>query len=201
MRYFGVSLFALILLISSCARPYRKINMSGIPFKENREDNNISYSIRQGVMYNMKNYFFARREQKAELSMIAIKIVNKSELPLNIRDLQFTCGASVPVSPIKMDDYVNAIKQKAGLYWLYSVGVAVYPRPPRESKKFIPLPFGLPIAAANFGIAYRANKRMKQDLGNLDLTNKVIQPGDSIQGLMPFKNTLNCADIFINVRE
>lgn len=175
--------------------------MSAIPFKENREDNYISYSIRQGVMYNMKNYFFARREQKAELSLIAIKIINKSELPLHIRDLQFTCGATVPVSPVKMDDYVNAIKQKAGLYWLYSVGVVVYPRPPRESKKFIPLPFGIPVAAANFGIAYRANKRMKQDLGNLDLSNKVIQPGDSIQGLMPFKNTLNCADIFINVRE
>lgn len=201
MRTSTLFIFIAIILISGCARPYRKINMSAIPFKEYRQENTIDYSVRQGVLYNMKNYFFARREQKNDMSLIALKIVNKSDLPVNINDLQFTCGAVLPVTTIKVTDYFDAIKQKPGLYWLYSAGVVVYPRPPRGSKKFIPLPFGLPVAAANFAIAYKSNKKMLQDIQLLDLTNKVIQPHDSIQGILTFKNIANCGDIFINIKE
>ena len=201
MRTNTLFIFIAIILISGCARPYRKINMSAIPFKEYRQENTIDYSVRQGVLYNMKNYFFARREQKNDMSLIALKIVNKSDLPVNINDLQFTCGAVLPVTTIKVTDYFDAIKQKPGLYWLYSAGVVVYPRPPRGSKKFIPLPFGLPVAAANFAIAYKSNKKMLQDFQLLDLTNKVIQPHDSIQGILTFKNIANCGDIFINIKE
>ena len=201
MRTSTLFIFIAIILISGCARPYRKINMSAIPFKEYRQENTIDYSVRQGVMYNIKNYFFARREQKNDMSLIALKIVNKSDLPVNINDLQFTCGAVLPVTTIKVTDYFDAIKQKPGLYWLYSAGVVVYPRPPRGSKKFIPLPFGLPVAAANFAIAYKSNKKMLQDFQLLDLTNKVIQPHDSIQGILTFKNIANCGDIFINIKE
>ena len=201
MRTSTLFIFIAIILISGCARPYRKINMSAIPFKEYRQENTIDYSVRQGVLYNMKNYFFARREQKNDMSLIALKIVNKSDLPVNINDLQFTCGAVLPVTTIKVTDYFDAIKQKAGLYWLYSAGVVVYPRPPRGSKKFIPLPFGLPVAAANFAIAYKSNKKMLQDFQLLDLTNKVIQPHDSIQGILTFKNIANCGDIFINIKD
>ena len=201
MRTSTLFIFIAIILISGCARPYRKINMSAIPFKEYRQENTIDYSVRQGVLYNMKNYFFARREQKNDMSLIALKIVNKSDLPVNINDLQFTCGAVLPVTTIKVTDYFDAIKQKPGLYWLYSAGVVVYPRPPRGSKKFIPLPFGLPVAAANFAIAYKSNKKMLQDFQLLDLTNKVIQPHDSIQGILTFKNIANCGDIFINIKD
>ncbi len=194
-------LFIAIVLISSCARPYRKINMASIPFKDFREETKINYAVRQGVLYNMKNFFYAKKEQKKNVNLIAFKIINKTELPLNINDLLFSCGASVPIMPIKTEEFFNIVKQKAGLYWLYSAGVIVYPRPPKGSNKFIPLPFGLPIAAANYGIAYKANKKMSADLKLLDLTNKVIQPFDSIQGILTFKNVANCGDIFITVKE
>jgi hypothetical protein len=222
MRTSTLFIFIAIILISGCARPYRKINMSAIPFKEYRQENTIDYSVRQGVLYNMKNYFFARREQKNDMSLIALKIVNKSDLPVNINDLQFTCGAVLPVTTIKVTDYFDAIKQKAGLYWLYSAGMAIYPNPaiykdpntniqykkpdnPRKftknGKQYIPLPFGLPVAAANYAIAYKSNKKMLQDIQLLDLTNKVIQPHDSIQGILTFKNIANCGDIFINIKD
>ena len=222
MRTTTLYLFIAIVLISSCARPYHKINMSSIPFKDFREENKISYSVRQGVMYNMKNYFFARKEQKKNINLIAFKIVNKSELPININDLQFSCGASLPIMPIKMEEYFGTLKQKANLYWLYSVGAVVYPKPAvytdpvtnlqlnrpdnpskfiKNGKQYIPLPFGLPVAAANYAIAYTANKKMKIDLSLLDLSNKVIQPFDSLQGVLTFKNVANCGDIFITVKE
>lgn len=210
-----------IIIISSCARPYRKLSMSAIPFKENRVENKISYSVRQALMFNTKNYFYSKRELKKDLSLMAFKIVNTSDEVININDLQFSCGATIPIAPIRKEDYYNTVKQKAGLYWLYSVGFMVYPKPAvykdatgiqynkpdnpkkliKNGKQFIPLPFGLPIAAANFGIAYKANKKLKKDLELLDLKDKVIQPHDSIVGILPFKGVQNCGDIFITVKE
>lgn len=218
MRKIIFYLFIAIIFVGGCARPYRKINMSAIPFKEYRQENKISYSLRQGVLYNLKNYYFARREQKKNMSLVAVKIVNKSELPVNINDLQFTCGAALPIQRVGIDEYYNAIKQKSALYWLYAVGFAVYPKPAvytdpvsgtqvpkadnpkkfiKNGKQIIPLPFGLPVAAANYAIAYKANKKMMLDFKLLDLSNRVIQPFDSIQGILTFKNIANCGDIFI----
>ena len=77
----------------------------------------------------------------------------------------------------------------------------VYPRPPKGSKKFIPLPFGIPLAAINYGVSLKANKKMMRDLQLLDLRNKVIQPQDSIEGILTFKNVDNCGDIYISVKE
>lgn len=225
MRIKILYLLIAISLISSCARPYHKININAIPFKENREEFNISYSVRQGVLYNMKDFFYAKREQKKNMSLIAFKIVNKTEYPLPISSLQFSCGASVPVFPMPMEEFYSALKQKPGLYWLYSAGFAVYPKPAvtkttdafgnqvqinkpdnpkkliKNGKQYIPIPFGLPMAAANYGIAYRANKKMHADFRLLDLTNKVIQPGDSIRGILPFRNVANCGDIFISIKQ
>lgn len=214
-----------LLIISSCARPYRKINMTAIPFKENRIENKISYSVRQALMFNTKNYFYAKRELKKDLSLMAFKIINNTDTAININDLQFSCGATIPIAPTRKEDYYNDVKQKAGLYWLYSVGFMVYPKPAimtvkdafgnnvqinkpdnpkkliKNGKQYIPIPFGLPVAAANFGIAFKANKRLKHDLEFLDLKDKVIQPHDSILGILPFKGVGNCGDIFITVKE
>jgi hypothetical protein len=198
---FPFCLLIAVILLSGCARPYRKINMSAIPFKEYREESKIAYSVRQGVLYNMKNFFLAKREMKNNMSLMAFKIVNKSELPIRIGDLSFSCGASVPITPMKMDEFYSVLKQKAALYWLYSLGVVVYPKPPKENRKFIPLPFGIVVAGVNFGIASSANKKLKTDLNLLDLSQKIIQPGDTIQGVLPFKDVSNCGDIFISVRD
>ncbi|HNY56152.1 MAG: hypothetical protein IPP60_01995 [Sphingobacteriales bacterium] len=210
MRTSTLYLFIAIILISGCARPYRKISMSSIPFINYREESKISYAVRQGVLYNMKDYFFARRENKKNVSLVAFKIVNKTDLPLNINDLQFTCGATVPISTIPVIDFYNTIKQKPGAYWAYSALGVVYPKPTNKSesktlvkdgKLYIPLPFGVFVGAANFGFAYSANKKMLQDFQLLDLSNRVIQPHDSIQGILTFKNVANCGDIFVTVKE
>lgn len=202
MRNSVIYIIILIILSTGCARSYRKIDITSVPFKDFREDENISYAVRQGVMYNMKNFFYAKKELKKDISLIAFNIVNKSESAININDLRFSCGATVPIAPIKTDEFYDAVKQKSGLYWLYSLGVIVYPKPGKnDDKTFIPIPFGVVMGAANFGIAYRANKKLNKDLSLLDLTNKMIQPGDSIKGVLPFKSVANCGDIFISVKD
>lgn len=220
MRMKRVFIVFLAFLISGCAHTYRTIKMSDIPFNEFRNDNNISYSIRQGVMFNLKNKFFFKREVKRDIDLIAFKIVNKTDQTISISDMDFFCGATLPLQRISVDEYYNSIKQKSNLYWLYSVGMVVYPKPAvyklsnntsankpdnpkkfiKNGKQFIPLPFGLPMAAVNYGISKKANNKLQLNLQLLDLSNKVIQPHDSISGILTFKNVGNCGDIFISIK-
>ena len=225
MRNKVLYLLLAIILIASCARPYHRINMEIVPFKDYKDDAKLKYAVRQGVLYNFKNYYFAKRELRKDYSLMAFTIYNKSDQVISVKDLQFTCGASIPISPVPIQDMYNAIKQKAGLYWLYSVGFAIYPNPAvhdvkdgfgnvfkvknpdnpkkltKNGKQYIPIPFGVVFGAANFGLAYRANKKMRKDFELYDMSNKVIQPGDSIKGILPFKGVANCGDIFISVKE
>lgn len=224
MRKRILYLFTALILIASCARPYHRMNMEVVPFKDYKENTGIKYASRLGVLYNFKNFYFAKREQQKDYSLMAFTIYNKSEQLITIKDLQFSCGASAEILPVPIQDLYNAIKQKAGLYWLYAAGIAVYPKPEvhkvtiggnqvqvknpdnpkkltKNGKQFIPLPFGVVFAAANFGIAYRANKKMKADFELYNIIDKVIQPGDSIKGVLAFKGAANCGDIFISVKE
>lgn len=201
MRFNIYFILMMVLLILGCARPYKNININAIPFKDYTQGNKVSYSIRRGVMFNTKNYFFAKREIKNNVSLVAFKISNNTSLPISTNDLLFSCGATSALTPIGMQEFCSLLKQKAGLYWLYAAGVVVYPRPPIGSKKFIPLPFGIPVAAVNFGIATKANKKLNGNLRLLDLSNRMIQPGDTIQGLLPFRGINDCSEIFINLKD
>ncbi len=199
---FNIYLIIIVeLLIVGCARPYKNININLIPFKDYTQENKISYSIRRGVMFNTRNYFFAKREIKNNVSLVAFKIANNTSLPIMTNDLRFSCGATSSLVPIGTQEFCNLLKQKAGLYWLYAAGVVVYPKPPIGSKKFIPLPFGLPVAAVNFGIATKANKKLSSNLKLLDLNNRIIQPGDTLQGVLPFRGVNDCPEIFVTVKE
>ena len=72
-------LYIVIILIASCARPYHRMNMELIPFKDYKEDANLKYASRLGVLYNFKNFYFAKREQRKDYSLMAFTIYNKSE--------------------------------------------------------------------------------------------------------------------------
>ncbi len=192
------SLFV-ILLFANCAGTYKSFKMATIPFKEPvSTDNKIAYSTRQGVMFNTHNYRYAKREKKEDYSLMAIKLVNKTDLPINLADLNYSCGGSTAVTPISMDVYIDKTKQKAGLYWLFSAGVV--PNPFCKGCLKYVIPWGIIPAATNFGIAFRANKKMKKEIHTYDLTNKVLQPNDSIMGILPFKGINNCGEIYITLK-
>lgn len=192
------SLFV-ILLFSNCAGTYKAFKMETIPFKEAvSTDSKISYSTRQGVMYNTKNYKAAKRENKGQYSILAVKVINKTDLPIAIGDLLYSCGGSTSVKPIALDEYLKTVKQKAGLYWLFAAGVV--PNPFGKGNLKYLIPWGIAPAAINFGIAHKANKKMEKELRAYDLSNKVLQPYDSIMGILPFKGINNCGEFYITVK-
>jgi hypothetical protein len=194
-----ISSLFVIILFSNCAGTYKAFKMDSIPFKEpTTTDNKVSYSTRHGVMYNTKNYKAAKREQKGQYSILAIKVINKTDLPIAMGDLAYSCGGSTSVKPITLDEYLKEVKQKAGLYWLFAAGVV--PNPFCKGCLKYVIPWGIAPAAINFGIAHKANKKMGKELSAYDLSNKVLQPNDSITGILPFKGINNCGEIYITVK-
>ncbi|MCB9033988.1 MAG: hypothetical protein H6553_09135 [Chitinophagales bacterium] len=218
-KYFLV--LVTVLLVSSCASTYKPFVVENFPFKElNTENSRIDYTARQGVMFNTSNTRYAKNEIKKDeqYTLVAFKIVNKSDIPVAIKDLNYSCGGSTVITPISMESYLKKVNQKAALHWLWSAAGIVYPKPaydevviggvktkvPKEDKGFtkngktyIPIPVGLIYGAVNYGIAKKANNKMKKNVADYDLNQKVIQPHDSIFGVLPFKGIPNCGDIYI----
>ncbi|HMW93585.1 MAG TPA: hypothetical protein PLC61_02395 [Chitinophagales bacterium] len=188
-----------IFLLSGCAATYKTFTVEQFPYKELQTENpKIDYATRQGVMFNTNNFKYAKREQKQAYNLIAFKIVNKSTEPINVSDFKYSCGGATVITPISMDTYIKENKQKAGLYWLYLGLVSPNPFMGKNGLGKV-IPVGAAPAIINFALAHKANKKMKQNIGAYDLTNKVIQPNDTIYGILPFKGSSNCGDIFITL--
>ena len=193
-------LFLVILVaifISSCAGTYKPFYAEQFPYKEMKTENEkFEYTTRQGVMFNTGNTKIAKRElKKGGYTLVAIKIVNKSDVPLPIKDFNFSCGVANKITPISTEEYIKKSKQNAGLYWLYAGWVAPNPFGKGNLKKVLPV--GIVPAITNFGIAVRANKKMKKNIALYDMTNKVVQPNDTLIGVLPFKGIGNCGEIFL----
>jgi len=188
---------SLMLLLSGCATTYKTFTTEQFPFKELQTENpKIAYTARQGVMFNTNNFKYAKREQKEGYSLIAFKIVNKSGAPINVSDFKYSCGGSTAITPISMDEYIKENKQKEGLYWLYLGLVSPNPFMGKQGLGKV-IPVGVAPAIVNFALAHKANKKMKQNIMLYDMTNKVIQPNDTIYGILPFKGVANCGEIYI----
>lgn len=193
--YLGIVIIASILL-GGCAATYKSFNASQIPYKElNTENEKISYTARQNVMFNTFNYNYAKREKKGTYNLVAFKIVNKSDIQIAVKDLNYSCGGSTQILPVSMEEYIKENKQKSGLYWLYALGVL--PNPFGRGNLYKVIPAGVIPAVVNFGIAHKANKKLKKDIALYDISNKVIQPNDTIYGILPFKGIDNCGEIYI----
>lgn len=194
-----ISSIFVLSLFSNCAGPYKAFKMETIPFKEPvSTDNKVSYSTRQGVMYNTRNYRYAKKELKDQYSLMAVKIINQTDYVIALNDLNYSCGGSTNITPIPMEVYLKTVKQKAGLYWLYAAGVV--PNPFCKGCLKYVIPWGIVPAAVGFGVGLRSNKKMEKELNAYDLRNKVVQPHDSIMGILPFKGISNCGDIYITVK-
>lgn len=186
-----------VLLLSGCAATYKTFNTQQFPYKELKMENEqLAYTARQGVMFNTENFKYAKREQKKGYTLVAFKIVNRTTEPINVKDFNYSCGGSTKIAPISMDEYIKANKQRAGLYWLYAGLVSPNPFGGKDGLHKV-IPVGVAPAVVNFAIATKANKLMKKNIALYDMSNKIIQPNDTIYGILPFKNIDNCGEIYI----
>lgn len=145
----------------------------------------IQYEYKFGVLEEKNNSKYSKREKKYGMDIVAIKIQNLTDLPIDVnKHLSFKVSGR-EAFPLESSTVTDKIKQKVWIYALYSLIWADF-EPSNDSN--VPIPLGLPISIGNIMVANTGNKRFRSEFEDNNLVNKVIQPRSTIYGLVAFRD-------------
>lgn len=185
----GLTIIVIILLLTSCAATYTKINPPSVKYPEINSDSLFSYQYE--VIRRAGNRKIAKKELKAHMHVVAVKIYNNTGQSLEYgKNYKIYSGNSEAnlLGPMITSD---VIKQKAGFHFFYLLLTPMTLRVD-ESTNSSSIPIGLvlgpALAVGNYAVASRANKRFKEEMLEYDLERKVIAPGETVYGLITIRD-------------
>jgi hypothetical protein len=178
-------LLVLILTASGCASVYKPIDPPRMEYITEKSTSDIDFWYRYEALAYRGNNKYVKREKKYGYNVIAVKVVNKTNQPINFaRDLELSTARG-PIYPAENETTAKTIKQGVAIYLLY--GLLTY----SESKctngdceTTTIIPFGLGIAAGNMIVASTANTSIKKEFNDYSLYTKTIAPGETAYGIV-----------------
>ena len=185
---------AIIFLLTSCAASYRKINPPTLKYTAAYEDSLFSYKY--DVIRRAGNRKIAKKEMKAHMNVVAVKIYNNTGLPLEYGKNYRIYSGNMEASLMGPEITADVIRQKAGFHFFYLIFLptsintssSTTSSGTTTSSNNSSFPFGLilgpALAIGNYAVAATANKRFKQELFDYDIERKVIAPGETAYGLI-----------------
>lgn len=200
----------ILLFTTSCAGSYTAVRPSSIKNYTSISSPNspVEFSYSYGALSaHGGNKKYLKKERKRGYQTIAVRVKNNTATELNFsRDLELYFGDR-PVMPIAGLQAANDMKQGVAIYLLYillnfQIGgtTSVNPQTGQSTTSggtFLPTgPF---IAGGNMLGASGANRNMRNEFAAHDLTNKVIQPGETVDGIICLRET-NVAPLHLVLR-
>jgi hypothetical protein len=163
----GLISVAIILLLTSCAASYRKINPPNLKYPE----------------------------IKGHMNVVAVKIYNNTGQPLEYGKNYRIYSGNQEANLLGPEITADIIKQKAGFHFFYLLflpttfntasGTSSSSGSTLRTSSFpIGLIIGPALAIGNYAVAATANKRFKEELLDYDIERKVIAPGETVYGLV-----------------
>lgn len=181
----GLISIAIILLLTSCAATYKQINPPHLKFPAAYSDSLFSYQY--DVLRRAGNRKIAKKEIKAYMNVVAVKIYNNTGQPLEYgRNYKIYSGNS-EANLLGPEITSDIIKQKAGFHFFY---LFFLPTTLESGTSSFPLGLilGPALAIGNFAVAKTANRRFKDELFDFDIERKVIAPGETAYGLITLRD-------------
>lgn len=191
---FGLICIAITLILTSCAATYKRINPPQVRYPAAYADSLFSYQY--DVIRRAGNRKIAKKEVKAYMNVVAVKIYNNTGQPLEYGKNYRIFSGNTEASLLGPEITSDVIKQKAGFHFFYllllptqlNTGESVNGTTTSSSS----FPLGLIIAPAlaigNYAVARTANKRFKEELIDYDLERKVIAPGETAYALITLRD-------------
>ena len=178
-----LSLFAAVISIflCSCASSYKPIYPSKVIYPS--VDNDGIFSYRFNVLRLAGNKKLAKKADKFDIRIVAIRIVNNSNRVLR-HGYNFDLYSGDQKARILEPDVVSAnIKQSVPIYLLYLLLTGMRFE---TSSSSIPIGYviGPGIAAGNMIVAGSANKRFREELIEYSIIEREIKPGETFYGLI-----------------
>lgn len=185
---FNKMIVAFLLIFSmSCAKKYYPLEPQSLGFRAGDTISGIEVGYEYNLLGQKGNRRYSKKEQKKDIRLVAVKIINHFDQSINIRrDVQFMANGN-PVTLLDPQIAYNRLKQRPIFYILYAF---VFFRVPTYNSNgtqgsFI-VPIGLPFAAYNLAVGFGANKKFLMDMEMFNVNNKIISPGESFVGLISF---------------
>lgn len=197
--FFVLLLSAYALLSSSCAKNYYQLNLNSANYEkgyaQNEVDNEpLQFSYKYGVLSDFGNEDYASKERSKNIDLVAVELTNVSDQPLVLGTHFHIYQSGQPVNFLSKQDVYKKLKQNTPLYFLYlglsglnyqetevEIGTGV-----SRTTRFIPvgLILGPALAIINVSKSDKSNKIFKADLDRYYLHKNLIEPGETVIGLI-----------------
>jgi hypothetical protein len=175
----------IIGIFASCAATYKRINPGNLKYPVLERDSIFSYQYH--VLRRAGNRKLAKKEDKAHMRVVAVKIYNNTGQTLEYRKNFRIYSGNTEVNLLGPIITSANIKQTAGLHLLYLLLTPMQLNVNSgnsSSSTPIGLVIGPGLALGNMLVASTANKRFKEELLDNDLENRSIANGESFYGLI-----------------
>lgn len=177
-----------ILLFSSCAQGYYNINPTKIAYNASNNFDAIDISYRYDVLSERGNNKIAKKEKKHDIKLLAVKITNNSDKVINIgSNAAFFSGNSM-IYPIDAISTKRYLKQSEASHLLYLLLTPLTFSFNGSDALPVGLILGPIITGGNMVVSGTANKNLYKELVEYDILNRDIEAGETVYGIVAFKN-------------
>ena len=171
------------IMLSSCAGSFKSINPSTFQYGTQAERSDAELYYKYDVLRERGNKKYSRKEFKAGVRIVAVRITNTTGKPLVMGENAKIYTGSSEVRLWPPDLIFKKIKQKVPFYFLYLLLTPTILETNDDSFP-IGLILGPGLTAGNVAVASTSNSRLKKELMDFDLYGKTIQPGETAYGLI-----------------
>ncbi|MDO1449659.1 hypothetical protein Q0590_25505 [Rhodocytophaga aerolata] len=182
MKNFTHLIFLLLVTFSfGCAGNYKAISPKKLEYHYTEENGGVSLSYRYDVLSLKGNRRYAKKEDKRDIKVVAVKVTNNTDTTLSFsQDLNWEQGNReiIPLDPTVVG---KKIKQTVPTYLFYL--------PLTLTLSTTTLPIGIPIAVGNMIVAGSSNKNFREELHQYNLSGKKIEPGQTVYGIISIDAT------------
>lgn len=176
------------VLMSSCAAIYNPIEPSYLSYELAGNYNGLKLSYRYGILAELNNKRYARKESKQKIKLVAVKIENTSNKALVIgSDFNLTSNGQA-IEFIKSAEAYQKLKQKNWPALGFLLLALTPPVQTTNGASVADFPLGMVagpmLAAGNIFVAINANKQFQSELQSNTILGSTIKPQETIYGII-----------------
>ena len=179
-----------IAILNSCASGYQKIYPKKLNYVSKSIENNIILEYK----YELLEKKYKKKEIKNGVKLIAIKITNNSEKEIVFgKDFNLAYENGSIINIIPTDKICKQIKQSPASYLWYLLLTPLqayttkttYDGQVQQSSGIpVGLVIGPSLTAGNIANASSANRKLKNELLEFEINEKIIKKGETVYGLI-----------------
>jgi hypothetical protein len=182
----------LALFAASCAQTYRPINPQKINYTYADTTGGIIFAYEYNVLGQTGNHKYAKKAQKKNMRLAAVKLTNTTDSVINVQQLTFFNGHE-PITPLSGKAMKAVIGQRPPAHLLYLLlifsGVFIQDNE-TGTREVIPIGWvlGPAISLGNLGVSNAANKNFVKTIDKQQITPQSILPKGTVYGLIGFQS-------------